>query len=275
MGIKLKYEDVKSFIDKDDKLLSKEYISNKSLLDIQCGKCNLNYTQTYDRYKRGFRHNKCNNKIININHTKITKVFIKDLIRECKLCGKKYNVKKRTQQYCKKECAIKKLNGDLELNKERGRIGGNKSLQLFPRRSKAEIDFANLCINYFGRKNIICNELFFKDKNNNYWDADIIITHLKIAILYNGIFHYKKVYKDQQLERMIAKDNIKQKIIIQNGYSYYIIKDLNSYNKNFVIEQFNLFIHKLNYNLVLHQLKVNNHKIIYNTVLDNISKLQL
>ena len=74
---------------------------------------------------------------------------------------------------------------------------------------------------------------------------------------------------------MIAKDNIKQKIIIQNGYSYYIVKDLKSYNKNFVIEQFNLFIHKLNYNLVLHQLIVNNHKIIYNGVLDSISKLKI
>jgi len=275
MGKKLKYEDVKNYINQNDKLISTNYISNKSLLEIQCGICYLNYTQTYDRYLRGFRHSNCKKKIINKNTKKTTKIFIKDLIRECQLCGNKYNVKKRTQKYCKRECANKKLNNDPELNKERGRIGGNKSLQMFSRRSKAEIDFANLCIDYFGNENIICNELFFKDKNNNYWDADIIITHLKIAILYNGIFHYKKVYKDQKLERMIAKDNIKQKIIIQNGYSYYIVKDLKSYNKNFVIEQFNLFIHKLNYNLVLHQLIVNNHKIIYNGVLDSISKLKI
>ena len=143
------------------------------------------------------------------------------------------------------------------------------------RRSKAEIDFVNLCIDYFGNENIICNELFFKDKNNNFWDADIIITHLKIAVLYNGIFHYKKVYKDQKLERMIAKDILKQKIIIQNGYTYYIVKDLKSYNKNFVIYQFNLFIHKLNYNLVLYQLGINYHKIYYYDVLDNISALKI
>jgi len=181
------------------------------MLKIICGICYLNYTQTYDRYLRGFRHSNCKKKIINKNTKKTTKIFIKDLIRECQLCGNKYNVKKRTQKYCKRECANKKLNNDPELNKERGRIGGNKSLQMFSRRSKTEIDFANLCMDYFGSENIICNELFFKDKNNNYWDADIIITHLKIAILYNGIFHYKKVYKDQKLERMIAKDNIKQK----------------------------------------------------------------
>lgn len=130
-----------------------------------------------------------------------------------------------------------------------------------------------MCIDYFGKENIICNQLFFKDNNGNLWDADIIITNLKIAVLYNGIFHYKKVYKDQKLERMIAKDKLKQKIIINNGYTYYVIKDLKSYNKNFVIEQFNLFIHKLSYNLVLHQLHINAHKILYNDVLYSISKL--
>lgn len=279
MPIKLKYENVKLAIDKDDKLLSKEYISNKSLLDIQCGRCDLNYTQTYERYQRGFRHKNCKNKIIKFNKKNnknaTTKILIKDLIRKCIWCNKEYNVKRREQQYCNKICANKKLNSNSELNKERGRIGGNKSLQMFSRRSKAEIDFANLCIDHFGSNNIICNKLFFKDKNNNYWDADIIITHLKIAILYNGVFHYKRVYKDQKLERMIAKDKLKQQIIIQNGYTYYIVKDLKSYNKKFVVEQFNLFIHKLNYNLVLHQLIVNNHKILYNNVLDSIYKLQI
>ena len=286
MGVKLKYDDVKSIIDKEDKLISKEYNNNKELLEIKCGKCNLIYKQMYDRYKRGFRHKDCiskNNKNNFDNYNKninkytngIRKLLITDLIRECTWCKKDYNVKRRKQEFCSRECAYKKLTSDPELNKERGRIGGNKSLQMFSRRSKAEIDFADLCIDYFGNENIVCNELFFKDKNNNFWDADIIITHLKIAVLYNGIFHYKKVYKDQKLERMIAKDILKQKIIIQNGYSYYIVKDLKSYNKKFVIDQFNLFIHKLSYNLVLYQLGINNHKIIYNNVLNGIKTLKI
>ena len=86
---------------------------------------------------------------------------------------------------------------------------------------------------------------------SNEWDADIIIHHLKIAILYNGIFHYKKVYKDQKLERMISKDRLKEKIIIDNGYTYYIIKDLGGFNKNFVENKFNLFIHNLHFKKVL------------------------
>ena len=70
-------------------------------------------------------------------------------------------------------------------------------------------------------------------------------TSFKIAILYNGIFYYKKVYKDQKLERMITKDRLKEKIIIDNGYTYYIVKDMGKFNKEFVKEQFYLFIHKL------------------------------
>ena len=44
MGVKLKYEDIKSIINKEDKLISKEYNNNKELLEIQCGKCNLIYS---------------------------------------------------------------------------------------------------------------------------------------------------------------------------------------------------------------------------------------
>jgi hypothetical protein len=283
MGVKLRYEDVKSFIDKEDKLLSKEYNNNKELLEIKCGKCNLIYIQMYDRYKRGCRHRECKNKgnVNNFdNYNKNRKILLKekkDIIRECVWCKNDYNVKRRKQQFCSKDCAGKHLSKDPEVNKERGRVGGNKSMLTLCRRSKGEIDFADLCIDYFGNENIICNELFFKDKNNNLWDADIIITHLRIAVLYNGIFHYKKVYKDQKLERMIAKDRLKEKIIIQNGYTYYIVKDLKSYNKKFVIDQFNLFIHKLSYNIVLREMNVNNHKKNYNykNVLDGISKINL
>lgn len=277
MGVKLRYEDVKAFIDKEDKLISEEYKTNSSLLEIECSRCGLNYKQNYSRYKQGFRHRECKNKVIKIDINRTTRLFITDLIRKCTWCLNNYNVKHRKQTFCSKKCSTNNLLKDPEVNKERGRIGGNKSMLTLCRRSKGEIDFANLCIDYFGNENIICNQLFFKDKNNNLWDADIIITHLKIAVLYNGVFHYKKVYKDQKLERMIAKDRLKEKIIIQNGYTYYIVKDLKSYNKKFVIDQFNLFIHKLSYNIVLRELNVNNHKKNYNykNVLDDISKINL
>ena len=54
---------------------------------------------------------------------------------------------------------------------------------------------------------------------------------------------------------MIAKDRLKEKIIIDNGYTYYTIKDLGSFNTNFVENQFNLFIHKLYFKKVLDLIK--------------------
>ena len=47
------------------------------------------------------------------------------------------------------------------------------------RRGKAEIYFSELCIKYFTKPAITCNEQFFINKNGNAWDADIIIHHLK------------------------------------------------------------------------------------------------
>ncbi len=50
---------------------------------------------------------------------------------------------------------------------------------------------------------------------------------------------------------MIAKDTLKEKIIIENGYTYYIVKDLGKFNKSFVENQFHLFIHKVNFEKTL------------------------
>ena len=46
---------------------------------------------------------------------------------------------------------------------------------------------------------------------------------------------------------MKIKDKLKEKIIINNGFNFYIVKDMGKANKKFVQEQFNLFIHKLNF----------------------------
>ena len=54
---------------------------------------------------------------------------------------------------------------------------------------------------------------------------------------------------------MIAKDRLKEKIIIDNGYTYYTVKDLGKFNKKFVENEFNLFIHKLHFKNVLDQVK--------------------
>jgi hypothetical protein len=258
MPKKLTFEYIKKIINKEELLISTEYINNNTKLKIECKTCKEIYNQTFSHYKNGHRHQKCAN-ILNSKKSYIkrwgNKPLLKDTTRNCEWCKNKYKPKMSIQRFCSRKCANLFLNKDKDVNFLRSQKGGNNSMLTLNRRSKAEIYFSELCIEYFTKPAVTCNEQFFIDKNGGKWDADIIIHHLKIAILYNGIFHYKKVYKDQKLERMIVKDRLKEKIIIANGYTYYIVKDMGSFNKPFVQEQFYLFIHKLHFKNVLSQIQ--------------------
>jgi hypothetical protein len=50
---------------------------------------------------------------------------------------------------------------------------------------------------------------------------------------------------------------LKRKIILDNGSKYYTIIDKGKFDKVFVEEQFNLFIHKLHFKNVLDKIKSN------------------
>lgn len=232
----------------------------------KCEHCNLDFNPNKKEQK--YCSKKCSSDVLNkdpnlcrergiksnVIQIPTNGIFLKNSIRICEWCKKDYTPKSQKQKLCSRECSNSFINKDKEVNFLRSQKGGNNSMLTLNRRGKAEIYFSELCIEYFSKPAITCNEQFFIDKNGGKWDADIIIHHLKIAILYNGIFHYKKVYKDQKLERMIAKDRLKEKIIIDNGYTYYIVKDMGKFNKEFVQEQFNLFIHKLHFKSTLEKL---------------------
>ena len=56
------------------------------------------------------------------------------------------------------------------------------------------------------------------------------------------------------LNQIKSRDRIKRRVISDNGYKYYTVKDLGRFNKNFVINEFNLFIHKLNFKNTINEL---------------------
>ena len=114
---------------------------------------------------------------------------------------------------------------------------GRKSaeIQKETRRSKNEIYFFELCKNHFN--NISHNERIF-----NGWDADVIIEDYKIAVLWNGPWHYKQICKNHSVKQVQNRDKIKLNEIKKMGYIPYIIKDDGSENKKFVEEQFNIFL---------------------------------
>jgi len=154
----------------------------------------------------------------------------------CKICGKilPYEYKRRRKKTCSEECHI-------QLLKNNGLKGGLNSAQNQNRRSKNEIEFCELCEEYFGKDNVLHNEPIF-----NGWDADIIIPELKIAIVWNGIWHYKQIYTKQSLKQIQNRDNLKIQKIKENEYIPYIIKDMGKYNKKKVKEEFNKLLQFIN-----------------------------
>ena len=128
---------------------------------------------------------------------------------------------------------------DETLNRFRinGRNSANK--QAVSRRSKNEIHFANLCSEYF-------KEVKYNDPVFNGWDADVIIEDFKIAVLWNGKWHYEKITKKHSVEQVQNRDKIKIKEIEKCGYKAYIIKDLGNRqankNESFVKSEFENFV---------------------------------
>lgn len=92
-------------------------------------------------------------------------IFLYKTIHTCIQCNKEFHPKRSIQKICNKECSdifhktniLKKENAI-----EHGRKGGIISAENQQRRSKAEIHFAELCIEYYGKDNVICNKRIFE-----------------------------------------------------------------------------------------------------------------
>lgn len=172
---------------------------------------------------------------IKSNHSKLKK-------RICKICKKEYTLKSEgsTKSFCSNECANEyKLHRKKYLPKEtieRMREGGKKSCSLSQqKRSKNEIAFCSLCEKHF--KNVKHNEPIF-----NGWDADIIIEDLKIAILWNGNWHYQKIKKNHLLQQVQNRDQIKINEIKRAGFIPYVIEDRGKFSKEKVKKEFEKFL---------------------------------
>lgn len=154
-------------------------------------------------------------------------------LKTCKVCGSKFHTTRRVST-CSEECNFKLLSSS-------GKKGGKKSayVQRKTRRSKNEILFGDLCKEDF--INVKFNENIF-----NGWDADIIIPDKKIAILWNGNWHYIPIISEKYLNQVKNRDKIKIKEIEKAGYKVYIVEDRGKYNPKFVIEQYKLFQDFLN-----------------------------
>ena len=147
----------------------------------------------------------------------------------CIQCGKVFKTIKKNRKTCSDECA--KILKDLGARK-----GGHisVSVQSKTRRSKNEKLFAEMCMKDYD--DVLTNEPMF-----NGWDADVILPKQKIAILWNGKWHYEQIKKGSSLSQIQNRDKIKIKEITKMGYTPYVIKDMGKYNPDFVKSEYEKF----------------------------------
>lgn len=235
---KLTLEQVRNYISESgDLLLSDSYCNNKTLLTINCSKCHEDYLQTFDRYKRGHRHKICPNTKRKRKPSSIVKISTVKMPKKCKQCGITFMKKRREQFLCSRTCAKKSMlivkNRPEQISA--CRRGGKLSAANQTLRSRNEIYFAELCEKQF--KDVLTNKQMFDG-----WDADVIIPSLKMAVHWNGIWHYKQIKTNHNLENTQHRDRIKLKVIKKHGYQSYIIKDMGKADKKFVEQEFEKFM---------------------------------
>lgn len=224
---------------------------------VKCMKCGREYTVkcTDSEYANG-KYNKCCS--TKCQHSRVITSEIKQAIsksliqfhgidhtpRFCKRCGKELSQlhlsRKNLTGYCSDCCHSDEFYKEFPISNEtrdKLREAGKHSAaaQSESRRSKNEIEFCNLCEQYFSH--VEHNISMF-----NGWDADIIIHDIKYAVLWNGIWHYKKITNAHSVEQVQNRDLIKINEIIKCGYTPYVIKDVGKHNKSFVNDEFDKFI---------------------------------
>jgi len=96
---------------------------------------------------------------------------------------------------------------------------GRSSAQNTVRRSKDEIALYELCKDRF--KAVENNKII-----SDGWDADIVIEEHKVAILWNGPWHYKQMpHKNHSLKQVQKRDEIKISRLTNEGYKVIVFED--------------------------------------------------
>ncbi len=159
------------------------------------------------------------------------------ILKKCPCCEVDFEVEnKKDRTFCSRSCSVKFRYRDSEFKeklREYGRKGGLNSVQ--GKRSKNEIYFAALCEEKFDK--VLMNEPIF-----NGWDADVIVEDFKIAVLWNGKWHYEKITESHSLNQVQNRDKIKIKEITNSGYKPYVIKDMGKEDSEFVKKEFEKFL---------------------------------
>jgi hypothetical protein len=160
-------------------------------------------------------------------------VYLKNPIL-CKICNAEIPYENRKRKTCSDMCYTENLK---IVGRYAGVIGGRVSakIQSETRRSKNEILFSELCKEHFNV--VLTNESIF-----NGWDADVIIEDIKVAVLWNGKWHYEKITEKHSVKQVQNRDKIKIDEIKKCGYIPYVIKDMGKFDTDKVQMEFDLLL---------------------------------
>ena len=152
----------------------------------------------------------------------------------CVICNQPIIYENRDRKTCNNPVCVRTINA---INGSKGgHKGGIRSATVQNRRSTHEIEFCTLCENHFGKDKVLHNIRMFDD-----WDADVIIPEYRLAILWDGPWHFRKVTESHKLAQVQQRDRNRIQAIIACNYIPYIIQDNTDrvYNRNFVQDEFN------------------------------------
>lgn len=131
--------------------------------------------------------------------------------KHCLKCNCSQSYEQRKRKYC--DVCIKVIRIEV------ARALGKKMSQLRIKRSRQEIELCDLCVEKYAN---VENNKVIKDG----WDADIVLLDYKIAILWNGPWHYKQLsLKNHSLKQVQNRDTIKLKLFKTLGWKVFMFQD--------------------------------------------------
>lgn len=177
-----------------------------------------------------------NKRIVTEDHKKRVSATLKgrpnprkiEYVKICGTCSTQFVVTgtKKYVRFCSTKC---RTPGRIKS----GQALGKANALTVNKRSKNEILFASFCQQHW---TVLENTPMF-----NGWDADIILPDHKVAVLWNGPWHYKKITKKHSVEQVQNRDKIKLKEIEKAGFIGYVIRDNGSFNQRIVEQEFQRF----------------------------------
>lgn len=218
-------------------------------LDVSCSTCGSNHSirvHKKSKLKKFYCSKKC-------AHSRLRPIDVKDKIsnslkqyfsrkstlkgtsKKCNFCSIDFFSNKRNQKFCSRSCAST-YNMSLPERREKSRDRMKNTLKSLSvkRRSKNEELFYELCLGEY--LNVNHNEAIFEG-----WDADVLLHDQKVAVLWNGKWHYEKLTEKHSVKQVQNRDRIKIESIQRLGWTPYVIKDMGRYNVPFVKNQFEEF----------------------------------